>query len=59
MIEDTTRLRTLSSLAAEDFDYYQSGEAIFELESQQVYRLNDQPWHAVNNRILVRFNNEV
>lgn len=58
MIEDTARLRTLCALAAEDFDYVHNGSSIFELDSQQVYRVNDADLHAINNRILVRFNNE-
>ena len=58
MIENTARLRTLCSLAAADFDYVNNGDSIYELDQQEVYKVNDTDLHAINNRIKVRFNNE-
>jgi len=58
MIEDTARLKVLCAQAASDLDYAHFGDRIFELEHQRVYEVNGLEWHAINNRIRVRYNNE-
>ena len=57
-IEDTTRLRTLCTLAASVFEYRHVGNAIYELDSQEVMKANGIDWHVINNRLRVRYNNE-
>jgi len=57
-IEDTTRLRTLCTTAASAFEYRTTGDAIYELDSQEVMKANGADWHIINNRIRIRYNNE-
>ena len=57
-IEDTGRLRTLCSAAAELFGYKNIGSAIYELDSQEVMKANGVDWHVINNRIRIKYNNE-
>ena len=57
-IEDTARLRTLCTEAASVFEYKHEGDAIYELESQEVIKVVGVDWHVINNRITIRYNNE-
>ena len=57
-IEDTVRLRTICTKAAEVMEYHHFGDGIYELESQSVFKANDIDWHIVNNSLSVRFCNE-
>lgn len=58
-IEDTARLRALCSEAAQVFEYRHVGDAIYELDSQEVMKANGVDWHVINNRIRIRYNNEI
>lgn len=58
MIEDTKRLRVLSSLAASVFEYIHNGDSIVSLSSQEIFKANGIDWHIINNRLRIRFNNE-
>lgn len=57
-IEDTARLRVLSRAGADDFEYQQTGGRIYELASQEIFKVNGIDWHVINNRINIRFSNE-
>lgn len=57
-IEDTARLRTLCTTAATLFEYHDVGDAIYELDSQEVMAIPGVDWHVINNRISIRFCNE-
>ena len=57
-IEDTVRLRTLCSEAASLFGYRTTGDAIYELDSQEVMKAYGADWHIINNQISIRYNNE-
>lgn len=57
-VEDTARLRALSAKAAEEMEYCHLGSAIYELASQEIYKVNGIDWHVINNRISIRFCNE-
>ena len=57
-VEDAPRLRTLASEAAGLFEYKQGGNYIFSLSSQEILKVNGLDWHAINNRLRVRYNNE-
>lgn len=58
-IEDTVRLRTLCTEAASLFEYRHTGDAIYELDSQEVMKVYGADWHIINNRIRIRYNNEL
>lgn len=58
-IEDTDRLRTLCTMSALLFGYRHLGDAIYELDSQEVMKANGIDWHVINNRIRIRYNNEL
>ena len=57
-IEDTQRLRTLCTEAASLFEYKNTGDAIYELDSQEVMKVYGADWHIINNQISIRYNNE-
>ena len=57
-IEDTTRLRTLSTTCANLFEYQHFGDWIVELDSQEVMEAGDIDYHIINNRLLLHFSNE-
>jgi len=57
-IENTARLRSLCTEAAGIFEYRHDGDAIYELASQEVMKVNGADWHVINNRIRIRYNNE-
>ena len=58
-IEDVKRLRTLCTEASQLFEYYHTGDRIVALSSQEVFKANGIDWHVINNRLQVRYNNEV
>lgn len=57
-IEDTVRLRAVSEKAAEVLEYYHFGDGIYELASQEIFKVNGIDWHVINNRISIKFSNE-
>lgn len=57
-IEDTKRLRQLSTKAANMFGYIHTGDRDISLNSQTIYKANGIDWHIINNRLRIRFNNE-
>ena len=57
-IEDTARLRALCTEAASLFAYKHDGDAIYELDSQEVMKVYGADWHIINNQISIRYNNE-
>lgn len=57
-VENTPRLREVSTTAAELFEYHHFGWGIYELASQEIIKVNGIDWHVINNRLRVRFNNE-
>lgn len=57
-IEDTARLRVLCGEAADLFGYRHEGDAIYELDSQEVMEVAGADWHVINNRLTIRYNNE-
>lgn len=57
-IEDTKRLRELSRAAADFFEYHHFGYGIYELASQEIFKVNGADWHVINNRLSVRYSNE-
>ena len=57
-IDDTKRLRTVSTLAASILEYRHIGYAIYELASQEIFKANGVDWHVINNRLSVKFCNE-
>lgn len=58
-IENTVRLRGLCLEAATLFEYRHTGDCIVSLSSQEVMKANGIDWHVINNRLRVRYNNEV
>ena len=57
-IEDTPRLRTLSSaFMTKLLDFNEIGYFI-QCESQRIYKVNDTDFHVINNRINIKFNSE-
>ena len=57
-VENTPRLRELCAEAASLLAYRHTGDCIVELAEQEVMKVNGIDWHAINNRLRVRFNNE-
>ena len=57
-IEDTQRLRKLCRDAAVVLEYRHEGDAIYELDSQEVMKIIGADWHVINNRLRIRYNNE-
>lgn len=57
-IEDTARLRTISTLCANLFEWNNFGDWICELDSQEIMAVNGIDWHMINNRLRIRFCNE-
>lgn len=57
-IEDTQKLRGLCRSAASELAYKHSGDAIYELDSQEVMKVVGADWHVINNRLRIRYNNE-
>ena len=57
-IENSPRLRTLATAAASLFEYKQGSDYIITLASQEVLKVNGIDWHAITNRLRVRYNNE-
>lgn len=58
-VEDAPRLREISRLAADYMEYHNFGRGIYELDSQEILKANGIDWHVINNRLSVRFNNEL
>lgn len=57
-IEDTVRLRTLSTTSATLFEYNHFGDWLCELDSQEIMEAAGADWHIINNRLRLRFCNE-
>ena len=57
-VEDTPRIRTLSRLSANLFEYRNTGNMKIALSAQEVFKANDIPWHVINNRLNISYNNE-
>ena len=57
-IENTTRIRVLSRISADLFEYRNTGDMLIRLSSQEVFKANDIPWHVINNRLDISYNNE-
>ena len=58
-VEDSARLRPLCSEAAGMFGYRHTGDCIVELAEQSVLKANGIDWHVINNRLRVRYCNEI
>lgn len=57
-IENTIRLRQLSSIAISLFEYVHRGDMILSLSSQEIIKVNGLDWHVINNRLRIYYNNE-
>lgn len=57
-IEDTQRLRSLSSASSRLFEYQHFGDWIITLDAQEIMPANGIDWHVINNRLRIRYNNE-
>lgn len=57
-IENTARLRTVSTSAASLLEYWQDGTVKCQLQSQEIFKVNGIAYHAINNRLRITFNNE-
>ncbi len=57
-IENTIRLRLLSTKAAALFEYIHRGNMIISLASQEIVKVNGLDWHVINNRLRIYYNNE-
>lgn len=57
-VEDTPRLRTVATLAAQQLEYFHFGDGIFSLQSQEVMEANGIDWHIINNRLNIKYSNE-
>lgn len=58
-VEDSARLRSLCSEAAGLLGYRHTGDCIVELAEQSVMKANGIDWHVINNRLRVRYCNEI
>lgn len=57
-IENTTRLREVSSAAAALLEYWQDGSIKSRLQQQEIFKVNGVAYHVINNRLRITFNNE-
>lgn len=57
-VEDIPRLRELCRESANLLEYGSSNGCFYQLNSQEVIRLEGIGWHCINNKVLIKFNNE-
>ena len=57
-VEDGVRLRVLERMCMDYMEYRKVHGAIFELERQEVFSVDDAQLHVIGNRLRIRFNTE-